>query len=61
MVAVTPPPPPPTPAVQAAKLYVPDAIAALRRAGEACYRAQLDDALRSAEMFIDLMKQANKK
>jgi hypothetical protein len=44
--------------VQAAKLYVPDAIAALRRAGEAWNQAQLDDALRSAKTFIALMEQA---
>lgn len=46
---------PPTPDVRAALVYVPDAKAAIERAGKAWNRQQLDDAIASARRWLTLM------
>ena len=48
----------PMPDVRRAALYVPDAISALERARQAWNKAQLLDAIRSAEHFLAAAKDA---
>lgn len=50
-----PPPPPPVPEVREALLHIDDAKAALSRS--IWNKAQLADAIRSAEFFIALAKE----
>jgi hypothetical protein len=59
MVAVPfPVAPSPMPDVARARVYVPDAIHALERAGVAWNKTQMLDAIRSAETFIAAAKSA---
>lgn len=54
-----PPPAPPSPVdlkLAAAKEHIPDLLAAIERIDGAKTRAQMDDALRSADTFMGLIR-----
>jgi hypothetical protein len=50
--------PPPMPGVRDALIYRPDVIRAVNRMDQCWNKEQLQDAIRSARLFLDLMDRA---